>query len=261
MGFGDFLADHLGGTKSTGLTWDGNALPRGSRGLLGRAGSFATQHSSALIGVGRAGTAAAAAYFGGSALLPYFQRLQPGSGPSPLPGNQTYGPTSTSYCSLISDVRLRAACEAASMIFGGGSPGSGGLQGSTCPTGYHRGANGECVIDGPGSWLPGDVGRPDVIWSAVNGRYGAGLTPVMVQRHTLQCPAGFKLGKDNVCYESLSKKERKWNPGTKPFMTGGDLNAVARVKRLKTRGRKMASVLGLNSPSRRSCAPGKRRRK
>jgi hypothetical protein len=204
---------------------------------------------------GRVALAATGVALGGAAGGAYLGRvglgsLQPGTTPAPvLPGMGTTGPTTPDFCSLITDVRLRAACVAAAGLFGGGgSGGGGGLVSNQCPPGYVRDANGGCRISGMGSYLPGDIGAPDFVWTPVNGRYGAGVQPFAVDQPRLKCPPGYKLGKDEVCYECLAKTERKWNPGTKPFMTGGDLNAVARVRRLKKRGRKMVTTLGLNPP-------------
>jgi hypothetical protein len=173
-----------------------------------------------------------------------FGALNPGTTPAPvLPGQGEYAANTPDFCSLITNVYARAACVAAAGLLGGGSGGNAGGS-AACPPGYKSTPTG-CQLEGMGPYLPGDVGQPDYVWTATNGRYGAGYTPYVRNRRHLACPPGFKLGKDEVCYECLTKKERKWNPGTKPFMTGGDLNAVARVRRLKKKGRRMVTTLGL----------------
>lgn len=111
--------------------------------------------------------------------------------------------------------------------------------GGTCPTGYEpnpkAGQPGEsaCRIKGMGSYLPGDIGNPDLIWTPIGGRYGAGVTPVMVQRNVRACPAGYVLGKDGICYDHLARTNRAHNPGAKPLLTGGDMNALRRARQLQ----------------------------
>lgn len=111
-----------------------------------------------------------------------------------------------------------------------------------CPAGYTRNAAGQCVTTGVGRYLPGDIGAPDVVWTAINGAYGAGVTPVLVQRNVRACPAGHVLGKDGVCYRRLARTNRAHNPGAKPLLTGGDMNAIRRTKRLKKRWSRVASA-------------------
>lgn len=152
---------------------------------------------------------------------------------------------------------LNVACQAAGNYVGNKLTNTGGTTpgGSTgCPAGYHKSATGGCVIDGVGSYIPGDVGRPDYVWTPVNGAYGAGLTPVLVQRNTRACPPGHKLGKDGVCYRHISNKDRAHNPGHKPFLTGGEMHALQIAKRLRKKGRKLNSVLGVHPP-RHAAAP------
>lgn len=68
---------------------------------------------------------------------------------------------------------------------------------------------------------------------AVKGRYGAALVPATRTVTTSYCPPGAVLGKDGFCYNrrDLRKDERKWNPGTPPLLTGGDVNAIRKAKR------------------------------
>ena len=176
--------------------------------------------------------------------------LRPGSGVAPVvPGAGQYGAETPNFCGLITDPRLRMACEAlGSFLPGGGNDARGGPAPlvPSCPPGYKRNSSGNCQLEGMAPYIPGDIGQPDVInWNerVVGGRYGSGYAPVEIEQRRLYCPPGFKLGRDNVCYECLKKKERKWDPGTKPMLTGGDLNAIRRAQRLQKKVRRMASKL------------------
>ena len=90
---------------------------------------------------------------------------------------------------------------------------------------------------------PSDFGHgtaPEDFGEAVMGRFGAALVPASVATTTLRCPRGAVLGIDNLCYNKrdLHKDQRKWVPGRKPLLTGGDLNAISRAARA---ARKMAT--------------------
>lgn len=111
---------------------------------------------------------------------------------------------------------------------------------TTCPAGYHKDAAGRCAQDGISPYIPGDVGKPDYVWTPVNGRFGQGVTPVAVQSVKRACPSGMVLGKDGVCYDHLARTNRAHNPGTKPLLTGGDMNALRKAKALEKRWRKVA---------------------
>jgi len=192
--------------------------------------------------------------------------LQPGTFPAPIPlnpsaGTDPYGSLTNTACSFISDARLRALCIAAGGLLGGGGGGGGGggFQPVTpCPTGYKRRADGSCQVEGAGGYLPGDIGMQDFGWGTVNGRYGAGYVPIVVQRNYSACPPGSKLGKDGVCYDRIARTNRKHNPGARPFMTGGEVSTVRRAAAIQKRGAKLLRKL---MPARRPCAPkGKRKR-
>jgi len=157
-------------------------------------------------------------------------------------------------------------------LSGGQGPGTGGAGGSLtgatanqCPTGYTWNGS-QCVTAGlTGTvqrFLPGGATGTlaDAYGEAVLGRYGVALQPAQVGQVTslktgitnpiLRCPPGMKLGKDNLCYKSLTKKERKWVPQRKPLLTGGDMNALARVKRIRTSLRKAAGAADLTCKKR-----------
>lgn len=216
----------------------GNIQLRPGNSLLGRVGEF--------VATGRAAGMIAGFQVARGVSL---SSLQPGTDPAPvLPGQGMYGAETPSYCNLITNAYARAACIAASSLLGGGSQGGGSSQSASCPPGYRPDGRGGCQIEGMGGYLPGDVGRPDFVWTPVNGRYGAGVTPMAVQAARMWCPAGYKLGKDNVCYECLPKSQRKWNPGTKPMLTGGDLNAIRRAKRLQKRVKSLSKLFPSSAP-------------
>lgn len=147
------------------------------------------------------------------------------------------------------------ALSAAGNLFGGqGSEPPAGPSvpgtGLNVPTGNGGGPCGEGCFEAPGGRCvcPGDVfpgGDPFISapsGQAVHGRFGVGVRPMERQRRQLKCPAGMVLGKDNVCYESLGRRQRKWDPGMKPLLTGGDRAAIrkaaAAARKLK-RSRKM----------------------
>lgn len=220
--------------------------------VVGRFGGGPLQRvAGGIVGFGVANWAAGGAGRGVS-----LNSLQPGAPPAAvLPGQGEYSSNTPDYCNLITNVYARAACVAARGMFGGG--GGGGGTAVQCPPGYRPNGSGGCTIEGMGSYLPGDIGRPDVVWTPVNGRYGAGVSPFKVQSERLWCPPGYKLGKDDTCYECLGKTQRKWNPGTKPLFTGGDMNALRRAQRLKKKLRTAQKLF----PAAKVCRTTKSKRK
>jgi len=73
----------------------------------------------------------------------------------------------------------------------------------------------------------------DGFGAAVMGRYGAALVPMQIPSSRFKCPRGSKLGRDNLCYDHLHKNQRKWPPGTKPLLTGGEVNVLKKARRLE----------------------------
>lgn len=145
-------------------------------------------------------------------------------------------PITDAGCDKLPTQMLRDACKGLT------STGSTGTTAGPCPKGYH--ATGDprqpCAQDGISTYIPGDIGKPDYVYNPVLGRFGQGSTPVRVQTTKLGCPPGMVLGKDNVCYDHLARTHRKWNPGHKPLLTGGDMNAIRKTKSLEKRWRKVA---------------------
>jgi len=80
-----------------------------------------------------------------------------------------------------------------------------------------------------------------------------GQLPSARSTRTLICPPGMVLSKDDRCFHSLSRKERKWDPGRRPLLTGGERNAItkaAAAARKIQRTQKQLQKLGmLKKPS------------
>jgi hypothetical protein len=177
------------------------------------------------------------------ALVPTAGSLQPGSDPAPVPDwTGLQGGSATNFgCNQITNTAARIACQIAAAALGGAvSAGNtpaanGGFAG--CPDGYKPNpfGGGGCVPAGLGGslgqFLPGDVGAQDVAWQPVAGLYGVGVAPLLVQRNARTCPPGYKLGKDDVCYDCLADKKRKHPRGTRPLLTGGQMRAINTARR------------------------------
>lgn len=151
-------------------------------------------------------------------------------------------------------------------LSGGQGPGTGGAGGSlagatsnSCPQGYSWDGT-QCVATGiQGAvqrFLPGGASGTlaDIYGEARLGRYGVALVPAQVGQVAslrtgmvnpiLRCPRGMVLGKDNLCYDSLTKTQRKWPKPRKPLFTGGDLNALTRANKLKEKAKEIAQDSG-----------------
>jgi len=107
----------------------------------------------------------------------------------------------------------------------------------SCPPGTVRFPPfvGPC-INPPGGDVTG--GGPTLSYGeAVSARYGAALVPASRSITVSRCPRGAVLGNDGYCYNKsqLNRKDRKWVPGRKPLLTGGDLNAITRANRAANR--------------------------
>jgi len=115
-----------------------------------------------------------------------------------------------------------------------------------CGSGMVRDASGQCVggtaatgaVAGGGG---GGVVIGDPFGSAVMGRFGAALQPFVFPTTRLRCPRGAVLGIDDLCYNrrDLRKSERKWPPGTKPVLTGGQVNTLRKAQRIQERMKKL----------------------
>lgn len=190
----------------------------------------------------------------------------PGPGPFAQPGGMAtdpYGMLTTTGCNFITNPTARLACQAAAALLrpgggggNGGGAGGGNLVPQPCPTGHVLAQDGTCMRTGLSRILPGDIGLSDEAWIPVAGRYGAGYTPAQVERVRLECPAGYVLGKDEICYDRLRKGDRKHNPGTKPFLSGGEVAAIRRANRLRKKfGRLTMGKNPLFAARAKRCAP------
>jgi len=90
--------------------------------------------------------------------------------------------------------------------------------------------SGECIPFMGAQPGPDPNGAGDFPGGAVQGRFGAATVPAVHDRIRRSCPPGSALGKDNLCYESLTNKERKWPRGRRPLLTGGQRNAITKAK-------------------------------
>ena len=96
---------------------------------------------------------------------------------------------------------------------------------------------------------PGPNGQ-GAMGSAVAGAFGMpAIVPEASTRKHLTCPPGMVLGDDELCYPKAvlrrDSRFRKWRPGRRPVLTGGDLSAISKAKRAVTRGRAVMSDLGV----------------
>lgn len=87
-------------------------------------------------------------------------------------------------------------------------------------------------------------------FQAVEGAFGMpAFAPRVIQQRRFVCPEGMVLSRGNLCYpkEVLRRNSRwrKWRPGMKPILTGGDRKAISRAKAAVTAGRAAISGLGV----------------
>jgi len=145
--------------------------------------------------------------------------------------------------------------------------GTSGLTSTQCPTGY-RWDGSRCVVEGIGGYvermLPG--GSTGVLpqgsggyGEAVVGAFGVpALVPAQVGQINggpiLRCPTGAVLGKDNLCYMkgSIPSKYRKWRPGPRPLLTGGEMKMLRKINTLENKVKRAWSMAG--KPGQRKCS-------
>jgi len=87
-------------------------------------------------------------------------------------------------------------------------------------------------------------------FQAVQGAFGMpAIAPKSAMRQRFVCPPGMVLGDDNLCYPKAvlrrSSRFRKWRPGRKAVLTGGDLNKITAVKTIIGTARNAISGLGI----------------
>lgn len=115
--------------------------------------------------------------------------------------------------------------------FAGATPGGGRTGGNGCPSGTTRDPQGRgfCVS------RTSALGQRTLGGTVVEGLYGPAFVPSSELRDVAVCPPGFALGKDDLCYDGLANRKRKYPRGRRPLLTGGDMNAISRAKRAGTR--------------------------
>lgn len=135
----------------------------------------------------------------------------------------------------------------------GGFLGLGG-GGSQCLPGTVAGPGGVCMD--LSAALPGGDPLFQVGVGATMGRYGPAYqgNSRMIRRTT--CLPGDLVGDDGLCYSrgSLTNKERMWPRGTRPLLTGGEMNAIrvaARAGGRLERTQKRLQKMGMMKKSRR----------
>lgn len=150
----------------------------------------------------------------------------------------------------------------------------------SCPSGLIARSDGACVPPGP-SATPRDPGRngrngtdtciwptrrdpatgqckiyvgtqpgPDTDWLAAKGSFNLpAIVPHIrnISRHV--CPSDMVLGRDLLCYPkevlSRSNKFRKWRPGARPVLTGGQRKGIRRARSSITTAKKAIGGLGV----------------
>lgn len=107
------------------------------------------------------------------------------------------------------------------------------------------------IIPGHGGAGQGQPGTGVVVFEdAVTGSFGMpAIRPRMETRTHSTCPTGMVLGTDGLCYPKAvlrrDSKFRKWRPGTRPVLTGGEVRAIAKARNAITRGRDRMAGLGV----------------
>jgi len=126
---------------------------------------------------------------------------------------------------------------------------------SQCPSGS-RGIPPFCIDafpggQGSGSGLLVSSGDPRTSRAMI----GASAVVPMTRNQTVHtCGKGAVLGIDGLCYDkrTIRKDQRKWVPGRKPLLTGGDLNAIAKAaraaRRMKVQQRRLEQLGLLKRP-------------
>lgn len=134
---------------------------------------------------------------------------------------------------------------------GGGGADPGGGSGAPCifPAKIDPVTNTCKIFVGSGSGPEGRFG------AAVAGAFGIpAMQPAVTSPVRRRCPPSMVLGRDNLCYPSAvlrrSSRFRKWRPGMRPLMTGGDRRAITKAKSAVTRTRAAMKSIGVTVPKR-----------
>jgi len=84
----------------------------------------------------------------------------------------------------------------------------------------------------------------------VPGAFGMpAATPEIQTRTHRQCPSGMVLGKDLLCYPKAvlrrDSRFRRWRPGAKPVLTGGQRRGISKARTAVTDAKEAISGLGV----------------
>jgi len=93
---------------------------------------------------------------------------------------------------------------------------------------------------------PGGVGGGN----AVAGAFGMpAIEPDVQEAIRLSCPTGMVLGRDNLCYPKQvlrrDSRFRKWRPGMRPILTGGERHGITKAKASINKARKAVGLAAL----------------
>lgn len=149
-------------------------------------------------------------------------------------------------------------------------PGYGGAGAGPCPTGYFWDGTG-CAKEGfvgtVQRGLPGGASGY-LEWTPTSTPFGAGYVPVSTSQTRLLCPPGYVLfGNKNgmspgqeVCMPKggAPRSLRKWVPGARPLLTGGEMKTLRRAKTLENKVKRAWKAAG--SPGKpRPCSTRRKR--
>jgi hypothetical protein len=178
--------------------------------------------------------------------------------PSAMPTTQPVGTSVIGdlACSVIPEGRARDICMGAIGTNGSTSPTTTVQTQDPCPEGYYKIPGTDTCINPlaiPPGGTPATVGAGGV---AVVGAFGMpGISPSIVGNITkddgstgpiLRCPSGMALAKDNICYvrSLIPRSFRKWNPGMRPLLTGGERKVLSRANTLRGKVKTLATASG-----------------
>jgi len=99
---------------------------------------------------------------------------------------------------------------------------------------------------------PGPDGAPSTNGTGrvVQGAFGIpAAEPDVKSSIRLECPSGMVLGRDDLCYPTevlrRNSRWRKWRPGMKPVLTGGERRGITKARASITRARDAVAGVGL----------------
>ena len=199
----------------------------------------------------------------GPVVFPYDPRIPgiPGGPGYPTGGNggaipQPGSGTDLGLCKYLPSGAIKDACNIVWPYLPGLPDPNGNNGVEPCPPGSGR-IPGTQTCVAVGDLFPG--GDPGVFGAggeAVRGSFGIpGIVPSVVGNIAsrdgttgpiLRCPSGMALARDNICYVTslIPRKFRKWNPGMKPLLTGGDRKILSRAKTLRGTVKRIATASG-----------------